>query len=91
MNTAIEVDHLSVRYGQTVAVNDISFHVRSGEVFALLGTNGAGKTTTLDVIEGYRRPSGGRVNVLGMDQIATMTGSRPGSASCSRRRASSRP
>jgi ABC-2 type transport system ATP-binding protein len=64
---AIEVDKLTKRYGELVAVNDISFTVSKGEVFAFLGPNGAGKTTTVEIIETIRRPSSGKVTLLGMD------------------------
>jgi ABC-2 type transport system ATP-binding protein len=50
-----------------VAVNDISFKVRQGEVFAFLGPNGAGKTTTVEIVETIRRPTAGKVRLLGMD------------------------
>jgi ABC-2 type transport system ATP-binding protein len=64
---AIDVENLTKRYGDLLAVNDISFHVRTGEVFAFLGPNGAGKTTTVEIIETIRIPTSGRVFVLGMD------------------------
>lgn len=64
---AIEVENLTKRYGTLVAVNTISFKVRRGEVFALLGPNGAGKTTTVEIVETIRRPTSGKVHVLGMD------------------------
>ena len=64
---AIEVDRLTKRYGNLLAVNDLSFAVRKGEVFAFLGANGAGKTTTAEIIETIRRPTSGRVRLLGMD------------------------
>jgi ABC-2 type transport system ATP-binding protein len=64
---AIEVDKLTKRYGDLLAVNDISFTVRRGEVFALLGPNGAGKTTTVEIIETIRMPTSGKVTLLGMD------------------------
>ncbi len=64
---AIEVDNLTKRYGDFVAVNDISFTVRKGEVFAFLGPNGAGKTTTVEIIETIRTPTSGNVTLLGMD------------------------
>ena len=63
----IEVENLMKRYGELLAVNDISFTVRKGEVFALLGANGAGKTTTVEIIETVRTPTSGRVRLLGMD------------------------
>ena len=64
---AIEVDKLTKRYGDLLAVNDISFTVSEGEVFAFLGPNGAGKTTTVEVIETIRTPTSGKVTLLGMD------------------------
>jgi ABC-2 type transport system ATP-binding protein len=64
---AIDVESLTKRYGDLLAVNDISFHVRTGEVFAFLGPNGAGKTTTAEIIETIRTPTSGRVRLLGMD------------------------
>ena len=64
---AIEVAALEKRYGPTSAVDGISFSIATGEVFGLLGPNGAGKTTTVEILEGYRRRSGGDVRVLGHD------------------------
>jgi ABC-2 type transport system ATP-binding protein len=64
---AIDVENLTKRYGDLLAVNDISFTVRTGEVFAFLGPNGAGKTTTVEIVETIRTPTSGRVCVLGMD------------------------
>jgi ABC-2 type transport system ATP-binding protein len=64
---AIDVEKLTKRYGDLLAVNDISFHVRKGEVFAFLGPNGAGKTTTVEIIETIRTPTSGKVRLLGMD------------------------
>jgi len=63
----IEVEHLTKRYGELLAVNGISFTVRKGEVFAFLGPNGAGKTTTVEIIETIRTPTSGNVRLLGMD------------------------
>jgi ABC-2 type transport system ATP-binding protein len=64
---AIEVKGLRKAYGEHEAVRGIDFSVRRGEVFGLLGPNGAGKTTTVEILEGYRRRSGGTVSVLGHD------------------------
>jgi len=63
----IEVEKLTKRYGDLLAVNDISFAVRKGEVFALLGPNGAGKTTTVEIIDTIRTPTSGKVSLLGLD------------------------
>lgn len=68
--TAIEVDGLVVRYGTLTAVDRVSFSVASGEVVTLLGPNGAGKTSTVETLEGYRRPTAGRVRVLGSDPVS---------------------
>ncbi|MBB5113297.1 ABC-2 type transport system ATP-binding protein [Micromonospora echinospora] len=63
--SVIEVDRLNLTYGDFHAVKDLSFQVRAGELYALLGTNGAGKTSTLEVVEGHRRPTSGTVRVFG--------------------------
>jgi ABC-2 type transport system ATP-binding protein len=65
--TVIDVDRLQKRYGDTVAVRDVSFTVDRGEIFGILGPNGAGKTTTVECIAGLRTPDGGAVAVLGRD------------------------
>jgi ABC-2 type transport system ATP-binding protein len=64
---AIRVRDLRKSYGETEAVRGISFDVERGEVFGLLGPNGAGKTTTVEILEGYRKRSGGDIAVLGRD------------------------
>src|SRR5690606_38281973 len=65
----IEVSHLHKRYGDTVAVDDVSFTVERGEIFGILGPNGAGKTTTVECVEGLRHPDGGTIRVLGVDPL----------------------
>ncbi|MEU4690397.1 ABC transporter ATP-binding protein [Actinoplanes sp. NPDC023714] len=65
--SVIEVENLNVRYGDFHAVKDLSFQVRRGELYALLGTNGAGKTSALETIEGHRKPTSGTVRVFGRD------------------------
>jgi ABC-2 type transport system ATP-binding protein len=67
MPHAIEVTHLTKVYGDLRAVDDISFSVQKGEVFAFLGPNGAGKTTTVEMIETIRTPTAGTIRVLGHD------------------------
>ncbi len=67
MDTVISVENLHKTYGKTVAVDDISFTVRRGEVFGILGANGAGKTTTVEILQGLRARTSGKVEVLGLD------------------------
>jgi ABC-2 type transport system ATP-binding protein len=64
---AIVVEGLRKRYGDIEALRGISFEVPEGKVFALLGPNGAGKTTTVEICEGFRPRTAGRVSVLGFD------------------------
>ncbi|MDG9673515.1 ABC transporter ATP-binding protein [Micromonospora sp. DH14] len=63
----IEVTRLHKRYGDLVAVDEVSFAVEAGEIFGVLGPNGAGKTTTVECVAGLRVPDGGGVSVLGLD------------------------
>jgi ABC-2 type transport system ATP-binding protein len=67
VTTVIHVEALRKAYGRVEAVRGIDFEVEEGEIFALLGPNGAGKTTTVEILEGYRQRTGGRVEVLGTD------------------------
>ena len=64
---ALTVSGLGKSYGDVRAVDDLSFHVEPGEVFALLGPNGAGKSTTVEILEGHRSRDAGTVEVLGHD------------------------
>ncbi len=66
-DAAVEVEGLSKRYGDVIAIDGISFEVQAGEIFAILGPNGAGKTTTVEILEGVRAPTAGRVSILGTD------------------------
>jgi ABC-2 type transport system ATP-binding protein len=66
-DVAIHVENLTKRYGDLTAVNDISFTVKRGEIFAFLGPNGAGKTTTVEILVGLRKPTSGGAHVLGFD------------------------
>jgi ABC-2 type transport system ATP-binding protein len=65
MDAAISVAGLTKRYGGRTVVDAVSFDVERGESFGILGPNGAGKTTTLEMIEGLRKPDGGRITLLG--------------------------
>ena len=64
---AVQVRNLQKTYDGRAVVDDVSFDIARGETFALLGPNGAGKSTTVEILEGYRRRSGGTVSVLGVD------------------------
>ena len=64
---AVSVKNLTKSFGNRKVVDDLSFDVQKGEVFALLGHNGAGKSTTIDLILGLKAPDGGSVRILGMD------------------------
>ncbi|GAA1967821.1 ABC transporter ATP-binding protein [Amycolatopsis minnesotensis] len=63
----VDVDGLRMRYGTTDVLHEVTFRARHGEVLCLLGPNGAGKTTTIEILEGFRLRSAGRVEVLGTD------------------------
>src|SRR5947207_636186 len=62
---AIVVNGISKRYGQHIAVDDLSFEVRCGEIFSMLGPNGAGKTSTIRMILDIIKPDKGKIAVLG--------------------------
>src|SRR5699024_5532060 len=63
----VDVRNLRMRYGDRDVLADVNFHVDRGEVICLLGPNGAGKTTTIEVLEGFRMRSAGRVRLFGVD------------------------
>jgi ABC-2 type transport system ATP-binding protein len=65
MPSTITVNDIRKSYGDTRAVDGVSFEVSEGEFFGILGPNGAGKTTTLEIIEGLRKPDSGEVKLLG--------------------------
>jgi ABC-type multidrug transport system ATPase subunit len=75
--TAIHIDGLRVAYGSFVAVNGLDLDIRRGELFGLLGPNGAGKSTTIRVLIGQRRPTAGRVSVLGHDVVRDWAAIKP--------------
>ncbi len=66
----IRVENLSKRYGDRLAVDDVSFQVEPGEVIGFLGPNGAGKSTTLRMLTGYLAPNQGRISIGGVDAVA---------------------
>jgi ABC-2 type transport system ATP-binding protein len=72
--SAIAVSHLTRRFGQFVAVDDVSFEVRQGEIFGFLGANGAGKSTTIRMLCGLLRPTSGSAAVGGIDVTADPEG-----------------
>ena len=74
---AVEVVDLFKRYGDVPAVDKLSLTIESGTVTAVVGPNGAGKTTTIECCEGYRRPDGGYVRVLGLDPLRDRSRLRP--------------
>ena len=67
VSSILKVEGLNVFYGTFHAVRDVSFYVKSGEIFGLLGPNGAGKTSTLSAVEGLLRPASGEISVAGFD------------------------
>jgi len=69
VNAVIQVEHLRKVYGDTVAVDDISFEVENGEIFGIVGPNGAGKTTAVESLIGLRRPDQGTIDVLGTNPM----------------------
>jgi ABC-2 type transport system ATP-binding protein len=65
--TILKVENLTKRFGSFTAVDDVSFEIRKGEVFGLLGHNGAGKTTTVNILAGLKQPTGGTAIISGYD------------------------
>lgn len=65
----IEVKNLSKKYGSNLAVDNISFHIKKGEIVGFLGPNGAGKSTTMNMITGYLSATGGSASIAGYDVL----------------------
>lgn len=69
----LAIEHLTKHYGETVAVDDISFHIGQNEIVGLLGPNGAGKTTTISMILGVLQPTSGKILIEGLDLAQNRT------------------
>ncbi len=67
MSAIIKCEHVVKRYGDIVAVDDVSLSIEEGEIFGLVGPNGAGKTTLIEMLESLRKPDRGSIRVLGLD------------------------
>ena len=67
--SAVRIEGLCKRFGEIVAVNDLSLQVRPGEIFGLVGSDGAGKTTTMRLLCGLLRPDAGTMAVAGVDVL----------------------
>ena len=65
----VTVEHLVKRYGEFVAVNDVSFSIKQGEIFGIIGPNGAGKTTTVECISGLRTADSGSISIHGLSPL----------------------
>ena len=65
--STVQVEHVSKRYGQVQALDDVSFQIEPGEVVAMLGPNGAGKTTSISIMLGTRKPTAGTARLFGLD------------------------
>ncbi|PYQ60213.1 MAG: ABC transporter [Acidobacteria bacterium] len=72
----IEIEHLTKRYGDFTAVDDISLSVSPGEIYGFLGPNGAGKTTTIRILAGLSLPTSGVVRIAGIDVSSNGTGTK---------------
>jgi len=77
MSSGVELDHITVRFGQFTAVNDVSLNIRGGEFFSFLGPSGCGKTTILRTVSGFLDPSQGSVRIAGQDMTGLGPNRRP--------------
>jgi spermidine/putrescine transport system ATP-binding protein len=77
MSAGVELDHVTVRFGQFTAVNNANLNIRSGEFFSFLGPSGCGKTTILRTVSGFLEPSEGRVRIGGQDMAGIGPNQRP--------------
>src|SRR6185436_20754736 len=71
-NPTLVLDHVTKKFGDFTAVNDLSLQVRPGRVFGLIGPNGAGKTTTIRMIVNITAPDSGRIELLGQPMTTAM-------------------
>jgi len=92
MSADVELDHVTIRFGNFVAVKDATLNIRNGEFFSFLGPSGCGKTTILRTISGFLDPSEGAVRIGGQDMAGIGPNRRPtalifqiGRASCRER------
>ena len=69
MPPILEASHLVKKYGELVAVDDVSFSIEEGEIFGLLGPNGAGKSTAIAMLSGLFRPNAGTARIGGLDVV----------------------
>ena len=77
MSAYVEIDQVSKRFGDFVAVDNVSLQVDRGEIFCLLGASGCGKTTLLRLLAGFENPSSGRLLIDGQDLAAIPPYQRP--------------
>ena len=77
MSADIDIDHVTVRFGDFVAVKDVSLHIAGGEFFSILGPSGCGKTTLLRMISGFMEPTEGAVSIGGLDMTGVGANKRP--------------
>jgi spermidine/putrescine ABC transporter ATP-binding subunit len=77
MTTLISIEHVSRRFGDVVALDDVSLEIRENEFFALLGPSGCGKTTLLRILAGFEAPDTGRVTLSGTDLLPVPAHRRP--------------
>ncbi|WP_181703468.1 ABC transporter ATP-binding protein [Chthonobacter albigriseus] len=77
MSRDVELDHVTMRFGDFTAVNDVSLHIKAGEFFSFLGPSGCGKTTILRMISGFMDPTGGAIRIGGQDMRGIGPNKRP--------------
>lgn len=73
MINALEVNHLSKRFGEQIVLNDITLTIRQGEIYGLLGANGSGKTTLMKIMLKLLKPTEGSVKILGTDNLSILS------------------